>query len=94
MIEAGRIVRSVAGHDKDRFYVAVKAEGGKVWIADGERRKLEKPKAKNERHLRLTAVIADAESWETNKRLRKLLGSYNGAAMAEEGGSSLCPKQM
>ena len=43
----GAVVRSLAGHDKDTYFVAVKADGSNVYIADGKERKLESPKKKN-----------------------------------------------
>ena len=39
-IESGLIVKSIAGHDKDRFYLVVKIEGGRAFIVDGKRRKI------------------------------------------------------
>ena len=46
-IKCGMIVKSVAGHDKDRFYLIVKIQGNKIYISDGKKRLLEKPKLKN-----------------------------------------------
>ena len=43
----GMIVRSMAGHDKNRFYVVLDLCEGDAWIADGKQRKLERPKRKN-----------------------------------------------
>ena len=39
-VKCGMIVKSVAGHDKNRFYLVVKIEENRVFIADGTRRKL------------------------------------------------------
>ena len=50
-MELGTIVYSKSGHDAHRFYVVVSQSDGWVYIADGKRRKLEKPKRKNPRHL-------------------------------------------
>ena len=46
---------------------------GKVLICDGKSRKLEKPKAKNVRHVALTDVTLDEDSMATNRKLRKTL---------------------
>lgn len=53
-IEKGSVVRSIAGHDADRFYVVLEMEGDFAFIADGKERKLEKPKRKRKKHLRGT----------------------------------------
>jgi LSU ribosomal protein L14E len=44
----GRIVKSKAGRDKDRIFIIVGVADEKhVLIADGDLRKIEKPKKKN-----------------------------------------------
>ena len=53
-MEIGRVVRSNAGHDGDRFYAVVAVDADAVWIADGKCRKRAKPKRKNPRHLSKT----------------------------------------
>ena len=45
-IPIGSVVLANAGRDKGRYFVAVAASGGFVYIADGKERKLEKPKRK------------------------------------------------
>ena len=88
-MEPGRIVRSVAGHDKFRFYVVTRVDENRVWIADGKMHKLEKPKAKNPKHLRVTKTLIDADDPKTDKYLRTLLKPFNrntGDAVQEEGG--------
>jgi ribosomal protein L14E/L6E/L27E len=72
----GTIVKSTSGHDKDSFYVIVGYDGGKPLIADGRRRKLEKPKAKNSKHIEKTNTAADMADL-TDKKLRALLHSFN-----------------
>ena len=76
-MEVGNIVRSLAGHDSDRFYVVVKTEEGFAWIADGKRRTLEKPKRKNVRHLQMTTQRALPQDLQTNKKIRHLLWTLN-----------------
>ncbi|MDL2232881.1 KOW domain-containing RNA-binding protein [Ruminococcaceae bacterium OttesenSCG-928-L11] len=83
-METGRVVRSIAGHDRDRFYVVVDAGDGKVYIADGRLRKLAKPKAKNPLHIRPTSNAIDLENCKTDKKLRELLKPYNDRAQAAE----------
>ena len=43
---------SLAGHDKDSVYAVVAEEGSMVLLADGRARTLEKPKKKNQKHIR------------------------------------------
>jgi len=73
----GRIVRSMAGHDKESFYLVVRAENGFAWIADGRRRKLCSPKRKNVHHLQKTAKIFPVDETLTDKKLRHLLWELN-----------------
>lgn len=76
MLKAGQIVKSIAGHDKDRFYVVVDVEKNSVTIADGKMRKLEKPKRKNMLHIRPTNTALDLAVITTDKKLRKALADY------------------
>lgn len=76
-IKCGMIVKSVAGHDKDRFYLIVKIQGNKIYISDGKKRLLEKPKLKNKIHLKATKMVLDFEKIKTNKKLREALHKYN-----------------
>ena len=45
-IKVGSIVRSIAGHDKGSLLLVVAMEKGYAYVADGKRRKIEKPKKK------------------------------------------------
>ncbi len=77
----GQLVRSKAGHDKgDIFFVMGRIDDDYVLIADGDRRKSEKPKKKNVKHLqpfhKVDAVIAEriaAGAPIENHELRKEL---------------------
>lgn len=84
---AGLIVRSVSGHDRDGLFVIIAAEPAnaarsQVYIADGRLRKLEKPKLKNLKHLKVEGSL-DGEAVEaltggqlSNRRLRELLKEF------------------
>ena len=76
-MEAGAIVKSNCGHDKDSFYVVVQVDGDWCYIADGRRRKLEKPKRKNQKHLNKTTQKAVEADYRTNLQLRKRLWELN-----------------
>ena len=79
-MERGSVIRSVAGHDKNRFYMIVEAQGGFVWIADGKRRKLAKPKRKSLKHVAKTGSVLCLNEATSDKRLRYLLRPFNGQA--------------
>lgn len=51
--EKGGAVISLQGRDEGRYYVIVEVRGDRVLLADGTKRKLENPKIKNVKHLRL-----------------------------------------
>lgn len=76
-IESGLIVKSIAGHDKDRFYLVVKIEGERAFIVDGKLRKIDSPKPKNFLHIRATNKLVDIENYKTDKSIRTLLHDYN-----------------
>lgn len=76
-LKCGMVVKSIAGHDKDRFYVIVDIKGNRAYIADGKLRTVEAPKPKNFMHLRRTNSVAELENFSTNKQLRKFLHCYN-----------------
>lgn len=74
--EKGMLVKSTAGHDSESWYAVVKAEEGFVYIADGRRRKVAKPKRKNVKH------IINSDEYIllyglTDKKLRKALWDRN-----------------
>lgn len=52
--EFGTIVISLAGHDKDAYYVLFDSDSNFVYLVDGKTRTLEKPKKKNRKHIRFT----------------------------------------
>ena len=51
------VVKSCAGRDKNGLYIVVgKLDYPYVWIADGRKYKLDKPKKKNCRHLQIVGT--------------------------------------
>lgn len=79
----GQIVRSTAGHDKGGiFFVIENVDDDYVLIADGDLRRIDKPKKKNVRHLqpfnKVDKVIAEKisagvpiENFELRKELER-----------------------
>ena len=52
-IQEGTIVYSVAGRDRGRFYLVIEVVDDKyIKIADGELRRIDKPKLKQIKHVR------------------------------------------
>ena len=89
MIEPGQIVRSIAGHDKDRFFLVLEIEGDFAYLVDGKYRPLESPKKKRKKHLAPTLRKFDPDCPLTDKKLRTALAELNGGSTATEGGSDL-----
>lgn len=50
-LKPGMLVKSKAGHDKDRIYVIICMEDEYAYVADGDLRPLRRMKRKNARHL-------------------------------------------
>ncbi len=76
----GMIVKSDAGRDQPGYYVVIAVEDGFVYIADGRRRKVEKPKRKNPRHLKATKTVVGSMEIDTNQKLRRVLRGYQETA--------------
>lgn len=78
-ISVGMIVKSVSGHDSGSWYVVTDCGNDAVYIADGRRRKVSKPKLKNPKHLVRSKKFVSADDMQilTDKKLRSLLHQYN-----------------
>jgi hypothetical protein len=81
-LHRGALVQSLAGHDRLRPYLVIRVEGCFVWLADGSARRLENPKKKRVRHVRLIGPADEAglaqietlgDAGQRNSALRKLL---------------------
>lgn len=51
--QPGCMARSLAGHDKGRYFIILAEAGEYVTLADGKTRTIEKPKRKNKKHIQL-----------------------------------------
>ncbi|MGI6702707.1 MAG: RNA-binding protein [Clostridia bacterium] len=85
-IVLGQVVRSKAGRDKDAYFVVVGLEKEQyLYIADGNLRKVDRPKKKKAKHLARTGIVLTevAEKLKsgkkvTNAELRKNLRDLGG----------------
>lgn len=77
----GQIVCSKKGRDKGYFLVVVSESKNFVLVCDGKERPLERPKKKNVKHVSLTNTVLEAESFRTNKSLKKSLAVYRDSAL-------------
>lgn len=85
--EQNSVVRSLAGHDRGGYFAVIDcADDTHVLIADGKRRKVEKPKRKKRKHLQTVGRLSPPQggAW-TNRRLRKALGAFGAGAAAVSG---------
>jgi large subunit ribosomal protein L14e len=67
----GRFAWSIAGRDKGRlFIITAVADDNHVMVADGDIRRVEKPKKKKLKHLALTEKTAEvlAETFRNRKK--------------------------
>lgn len=76
----GSVVKSIAGHDKNRFFMVLRLEGDFAYIADGRARELNSPKKKRLKHLSKTNAVIEPGTVLTDKQLRAALREYNGPA--------------
>lgn len=84
-MKLGEIVFSVAGRDKDRYYVVVaEEEDKKVRVADGEFKSIKNAKLKNIKHVKSSGVILEKIAQKLidgdqvfDTEIRSALRSYN-----------------
>lgn len=65
-------VKSLAGHDKGTVFCVVGMDGKLLLLADGRRRKVQKPKRKQLKHLEFISNTAHSGPL-TNKAIRQYL---------------------
>ena len=82
-MEKGQVVYSKSGHDKGGIFIVTGVGDGYVYIVDGERRKLQKPKKKNIVHIQPTNFVNKEIAKKLNENLyildadiRKALKEY------------------
>ena len=58
--KAGRLVKSLAGHDRGRLFIIVREEAEYVYLADGRTRTAAKPKRKKKKHVQISRIVDEA----------------------------------
>ena len=76
------VVVSLKGHDRGEFFQVIGIREGRVLLCDGRNRRIENPKCKNPRHVRVAAHAARAPA--TDREIRKTLALAAQAAAKEE----------
>lgn len=71
-LQLGQLVYSTAGRDKGRAFFVVALSGDSfAYLADGDLRKIERPKKKNIKHVRATKMRSPevAEKLQNNEKI-------------------------
>lgn len=74
--ECGCPARSLAGHDKDQYYIILTDEGEYVTISDGKTRTVENPKRKNKKHIQAGKTPLPVGNPVTDELVRRELLNY------------------
>lgn len=75
----GEIIKSLRGHDKDKFFAVIMQSDKFVFLADGKNRKMNAPKKKSIKHVVFTDEKINLSEY-TDKSLRKLINRLNTAS--------------
>lgn len=73
--EAGCLARSLAGHDKDEYYIILFDLGRFVTVADGKVRTVAAPKRKNKKHIQADRTPVIGAAALTDENIRRALAS-------------------
>lgn len=84
-ISAGSVVRSKAGRDKGDLFIVLAREGEYAYLANGELRKVDRPKKKKLKHLQGSDKVSEfirnkleLTGKVTNSEVRKALAEVDG----------------
>ena len=76
----GQLVRSIAGHDRGKVYMAIGITERGVLLCDGRARTIDRPKCKNSRHIvkvSMNAYVWDPEMTLTDMAVRKVIREFH-----------------
>lgn len=86
----GQFVFSKAGRDKTELFIVVGIEEAYVYLADGKRRRIERPKKKKNKHIQITNQIdlnlnkiLSEQKRLTNQEIRKSIAAYHNSHNVE-----------
>lgn len=74
--EQGCPARSLAGHDKDQYFIILTDDGEYVTISDGKTRSVENPKRKNKKHIQAGKTPLTVGNPVTDEAIRTELLNY------------------
>ena len=74
MTEIGILAKSKAGHDKNQIFVVIACDDEYVFLADGEKRPVCRPKKKRRKHVQLIKCIHVEATDDAS--IRKTLKEY------------------
>lgn len=81
--QQGGLAKSLAGHDKDHYFIILADCGEYVSLVDGKFRKLENPKRKNKKHIQLINPTDEtlscklaAEETVMDEEIRRIIRCY------------------
>ena len=87
------VVRSAAGRDKGNLFFVLETEGEFLLLADGRRRRVERPKRKKRKHVEAAAAPRSktAESIKcgspvSNREVRRVLAQLRGGGNPDQEG--------
>ncbi|MDE6475133.1 MAG: KOW domain-containing RNA-binding protein [Clostridia bacterium] len=76
--KVGDIVQSKSGHDAKKYFVVIATlNESYILIADGKSRRLESPKQKNVKHVKLIEEANDISSYVDDKSIADRLGKLD-----------------
>lgn len=79
-MKRGCVVVSSAGKDSGCIMAVLRAEPGALWVSDGRKRPVQRPKRKNPRHVTALECQVDEASMATNRELRRALAAIRSHA--------------
>ncbi|MDD4262360.1 MAG: KOW domain-containing RNA-binding protein [Syntrophaceticus schinkii] len=83
-IKLGQLVCSKRGRDRGKYYLVLEIRDNTfVYLVDGEKRRMDNPKQKNIKHLKLYPAVAGdlVQQWETgqnpgNSEVRRVIARF------------------
>lgn len=78
--ETGMLVRSLAGHDKERLYIIIEEREKEVVLADGRIRSIDRPKCKKKTHVQLIGKKME-ENLFADEAIRSFIKKYQAEIM-------------